>query len=92
MQDWPLAVCDPSTIKKDSLIAGDVVFEDMAMENVLVHHDVKQQWYYIRDQQADEAWIFVQGDNRSGYEHKCQFAGSNQDASPRFDHVLTCAL
>ncbi|KAL1304236.1 hypothetical protein AAFC00_000653 [Neodothiora populina] len=71
IQDWPLALCNPATVSEDSTIAGDIVFEDMEMENTLLHYDNEQKWYYLSDQKPDEAWIFVQGDNRSGIEHKC---------------------
>lgn len=65
-------------MQEDSIIAGDVVFEDLEMENTLLHHDHEQKWYYLSDQQPSEAWVFVQGDNIKGAEHKCKYSFPSQ--------------
>lgn len=57
-------------------VSGDVVFEDIEMENTLLYQSPKQKWYYISDQLPSEAWIFVQGDNRVGKENLGTFTSS----------------
>jgi len=54
-------VCDSRTVNlvKD-LVASDTVF---ANENMLVHYDENQQWFYISDQMPDELLLFRQADS-----------------------------
>ncbi|KAL9033200.1 MAG: hypothetical protein Q9214_007626, partial [Letrouitia sp. 1 TL-2023] len=64
VRDWPLALCDNSTIDPtNDLQASDLVFADYVVENCQVYYTSKQKWYYIRDQQATEVWVFVQADS-----------------------------
>lgn len=44
---------------------GDLVYSGFVMENQQVHYHEDQNWYYLSDQRADEAWVFVQGSNSS---------------------------
>ncbi|KAK5171084.1 uncharacterized protein LTR77_004228 [Saxophila tyrrhenica] len=68
IKDWPLAVCDASTVSKDDLRESDIVFSDRVVENLLVQHNPKQEWYFISDQTPSEAWVFLQADsNASGH-------------------------
>lgn len=64
VRDWPLALCDNSTIDPtNDLQASDLVFADYVVENCQVYYTSEQKWYYIRDQQATEVWVFVQADS-----------------------------
>ena len=47
-----------------ALWEGDVVFEDFEIENQLLQHESKQEWYYASDQGIDEVWMFLQADFR----------------------------
>ncbi len=66
MRDWPLALCDPRTVGSDDLEAADLVYHDYVVENRQVYRQPGQNWYYIRDQQPNEAWIFRQSDSKPG--------------------------
>ena len=37
---------------------GDIVYTDWATENLQVHYNDRQQWYYLPDQTVDEVLIF----------------------------------
>jgi hypothetical protein len=59
---WPLALCDNSNLDTDTIEVGDVVFEDFTINNEYIRFNPAQKWYYVSEQQASEAWVFVQGD------------------------------
>lgn len=44
-------------------MAGDLVYEDFAVENLQVLHNPKQRWYYLPDQEVSEALIFKSADS-----------------------------
>ncbi|KAL1966998.1 hypothetical protein VTN77DRAFT_3522 [Rasamsonia byssochlamydoides] len=64
--DWPLAVCDASTIDfvADSM-PGDVVDRTEVFENMQVHYNPEQKWYWLPDQLPSELLIFKNADSRS---------------------------
>lgn len=64
VRDWPLAVCDRSTVDlaKD-VKAADLVFARHAVENCQIHYSSCHKWYYLSDQQPEEAWVFLQSDS-----------------------------
>jgi len=66
VKDWPLALCDSSSLDLETIEAGDVVFQDFSIENALVKQSSKHKWYYISNQMESEAWIFEQGDAKVG--------------------------
>jgi hypothetical protein len=45
--------------------AADVVFGDFTTEHHLVQYDSNLQWYYLSDQGANEAWVFLQADSEA---------------------------
>ncbi len=65
--DWPLAICDSRTFdpELDSL-AADVVYPDSLSEDVLVHHNTEQNWYYYPEQTPDELLLFRGLDSKEG--------------------------
>jgi len=58
LRDWPLCVCDASSLAEDDLQTADVIFRDRVAENFQVCHSEGQRWYYIKDQMPDELLIF----------------------------------
>src|ERR1700679_801179 len=59
LRDWPLCVCDSSTIGlDDDLQVADVVFRDKVAENFQLYYSDRQQWYHIKDQMPSEFLIF----------------------------------
>ena len=63
VRDWPLALCDVSTVDPDDIQPGDLVYGDYVVENCQLHQSGGQKWYYLRDQGPEEAWVFVQSDS-----------------------------
>jgi hypothetical protein len=68
IHDWPLAICDAESVDKEDVTPADVVSLEQAIENMVVHYNPKQQWYYLSNQEPNELLIFRQADseNRQG--------------------------
>ncbi|GAB7348199.1 hypothetical protein MBLNU459_g6203t1 [Dothideomycetes sp. NU459] len=63
VRDWPLAMCDPRTVKPaNDFEACDLVYPDYVVENRQLYFRPEQRWFYMRDQQPHEAWVFMQSD------------------------------
>ncbi|KAL8639104.1 MAG: hypothetical protein Q9228_003819 [Teloschistes exilis] len=63
LRDWPLALCDASTVHPNDLIASDNVFDVKVTENMQVHYDSGHKWYYLEDQESSELLVFRQADS-----------------------------
>jgi hypothetical protein len=67
LHDWPLTVCDASTVDVDhDLIPSDQVFPNHVVENIQMHHNPEQKWYYLSEQTPEELWIFQQTARTAG--------------------------
>uniref|UniRef100_A0A0B7K1S1 Uncharacterized protein n=1 Tax=Bionectria ochroleuca TaxID=29856 RepID=A0A0B7K1S1_BIOOC len=66
VQDWPLAVCDAMTLDDADVVPADVVYQKVATENYLIHHNVNQKWYYMDRQEDHEALLFKAADSDAG--------------------------
>ncbi len=64
LQDWPLAVCDASSVGEDDLVVADQVYPKHVTENIQVQHGPGQKWYYLSNQQPDELLLFRQTDSK----------------------------
>jgi hypothetical protein len=63
LRDWPLAICDHSTLSRDDLIQVDEVHRDGILESNSVQYNTSQKCYYLSDQTADEVLIFRSADS-----------------------------
>jgi len=62
--DWPLAICDYSTIDLNDLESTDVIHKERIGESLRLYHNRSQRWYYLSDQNTDEVTIFRNTDSR----------------------------
>lgn len=67
----PLALCDAATLAQDDLIPTNLYFPDRTGQVYSVAHNPAQRWYYAKEMQTDELYLFV------GY-------NSRQDGCARF--------
>jgi hypothetical protein len=66
VRDWPLAICDACSINpKRDLRVNDDVFADVVRENMMVHYNEEQRWYYLSDHMPTELLVFRQVDSMS---------------------------
>lgn len=63
LRDWPLALCDAASIQADDLTPSDVVFDTKVNENMQVHYNAAQKWYYLEDHDPSELLVFRQADS-----------------------------
>ena len=63
VKDWPLALCHPRSLNATKQLEPcDLVYPDYVVENQQVYHSNELEWFYLRDQMPNEAWIFLQAD------------------------------
>ncbi|KAJ8133390.1 hypothetical protein O1611_g238 [Lasiodiplodia mahajangana] len=53
--DWPLAVCDFTTIEEGDIHSVDTVLPHRVNEIYHLQHNTGQRWYYMSNQKPDEA-------------------------------------
>lgn len=56
--DWPLALCDYSSIHPSDIIQADVLHVDRITENQLLYPNHKHKWYYVENQQPSDLIVF----------------------------------
>ena len=56
--DWPLAVCDFTTVNSSDVETNDVIHRTHVGESTRLHHDSRQKWYYLSDQRVEEVVVF----------------------------------
>ena len=65
-QDWPLAVCDASTVDfENDAVPGDIVQVDRVTENMQIHYNDDQKWYYLSNQMPSEMLLFKNADSET---------------------------
>jgi hypothetical protein len=69
VEDCPIAICHPSSIDPNDLIAADRVTPDFAVELYYLKHNKNQRWYWISEQMPNELTVFV------NYDSKCRKDG-----------------
>lgn len=63
LRDFPLAICDASSISPHQLVVVDLIYPDRRGEIYYLTHDPAQRWYYAPDMQLHEAWLIVNYDS-----------------------------
>ncbi|KAH9224645.1 hypothetical protein DL95DRAFT_452396 [Leptodontidium sp. 2 PMI_412] len=57
VEDYPLAVCDSSSMALDDLIESDLIRKRFTGATLYAHYNSNQKWYYLSRQRPDEALI-----------------------------------
>ncbi|SPO03436.1 uncharacterized protein DNG_06119 [Cephalotrichum gorgonifer] len=71
VRDWPLALCDSTTLRDPDVIPADAVYERVVAENAMIHSDPTQAWYYLGDQKASEVLVFKAADSDPASATRC---------------------
>lgn len=62
--DWPLAMCDYTTIDKENdILLNDAIRRDRVEEICVLHHNEAHKWYYLKDQGVDDLMVFRNADS-----------------------------
>jgi hypothetical protein len=65
LRDAPLAICDGSSVRPESLQTVELRYPDRTGEIYYLSHDPEQRWYFASDMTVDEAWLFKNYDSAS---------------------------
>lgn len=63
LRDFPLAICDASSIGPHQLDAVDLLYPGRRGEIYYLSYDPGQRWYYAPDMQVHEAWLIKNYDS-----------------------------
>lgn len=71
--DWPLALCDHSTVNTDTdLEFSDVVHRDHVGENCMFYFNPSHRWYFLDEQQTSDVLVFRHTHSK-GVQVPCMF-------------------
>jgi hypothetical protein len=65
VRDFPLAVCDASTVHFDELVAADHIYRDRVGETYQVLYSPDHRWFYVPEMRTDEALLLKCFDSRT---------------------------
>ena len=61
--DWPLGICDYTTVQPEGIVKADVLHVDRVTENQLLYPDERHRWYFVKDQQTTDLIVFRNTDS-----------------------------
>lgn len=88
IEDWPLALCDGSTLEGSDLIPCDHVTEKFATDTIYPLRNPRQKWYYLNKQTPEEAILFKNFDSADDVEAICIYRILAFTLSDNGDSVL----
>jgi hypothetical protein len=88
LRDAPLALCDGSSVRPDTLRNVELRYPDRTGEIYYLMHESHQRWHFASDMGVEEAWLFKNFDSAPPGPGRlaphCAFTDSRQlPASPR---------
>lgn len=63
LRDAPLALCDGSSVRADSLRNVELRYLDRSGEIYYLMHEPQQRWYFASDMSVEEAWLLKNFDS-----------------------------
>jgi hypothetical protein len=69
--DSPLAICDASSVADADLRKAELIYPDRTGEINYVAYNPAHRWYYVREMDPDQVWVFKNYD--SGRDGRAQF-------------------
>jgi hypothetical protein len=72
VEDWPLAICDGSSVDAYALVETDIVRVGHLSSNLFAMHRACHRWYYLPQQKPEEVLIFKQFDTNFDVQAKCE--------------------
>jgi hypothetical protein len=65
VRDFPLAICDASTVRFDELVAADHIYRHRVGETYQVLYNPAHCWFYVPEMQTSEALLLKCFDSRT---------------------------
>lgn len=75
VDEWPLAVCDGTTVSPEDLIETDSIRQRNVSTHYYARYDPGQRWYFLDRQTPDEALVFKHFDSKPCIEAPCKEMG-----------------
>lgn len=63
-RDWPLGLCDYTTLDLEDVEFSDVIHKQKVGESTRLHYNHQQRWYYLDNQTTAEVAVFRNVDSR----------------------------
>ncbi|CCF31749.1 methyltransferase CmcJ [Colletotrichum higginsianum] len=83
VENWPLAVCDGSSITYDDLIEVDLIRKDYIGSTMFAKFRPGYSWYYLESQRPDEVCLFKNFDSQENSKAPiCPHSSFEQDDVP----------
>jgi hypothetical protein len=80
--DWPLALADARSVAPGDLIASELRFQHRTGEIYVVAHNPEQRWFYVSEQQPDEAMLIKCWDSDEGVARFAPHTGFEDPTTP----------
>ncbi|KAH8746035.1 methyltransferase CmcJ [Hyaloscypha finlandica] len=87
IQDWPLAICDGTTVSPDDLVETDHVRRQYTGSTMYLKHNDSQRFYYMNGQGKDDVLIFKNFDSKRSVKGKFAPHASFQHPNPPKERV-----
>jgi hypothetical protein len=65
VRDFPLAICDASSVRLDDLVAAEHIYRHRVGETYQVIYNPAHRWFYVPEMQTDEALLLKCFDTRT---------------------------
>lgn len=79
VEDYPLAVCDSSSMFEDDLIECDHIRKRFTGATFYAHFNPEQKWYYLSQQRPDEALLLKIFDSEDSVKGKRESTRDHSD-------------
>jgi hypothetical protein len=74
VEDYPLALCDGSTVHPDDLVASDLIVDSYRGENLQPLSRDHYKWHFLSNQTKDEVLLIKMYDSLSSVKAKCKLS------------------
>ncbi|KAI2637744.1 hypothetical protein GGS26DRAFT_425865 [Hypomontagnella submonticulosa] len=71
IEDHPLALCDPRSVKTDDMTACDRILGDNLGEVYFLHYQPDQKWYWLEHQTPSELYAILMWDSEASGQARC---------------------
>jgi hypothetical protein len=72
VQDWPLAICDGSTVSLTDLVEADHIRRHYMGSTMYLQHNLNQRFYYMSNQTKDDVLMFKNFDSDRTMPAQCE--------------------
>lgn len=75
VEDYPLALCDSSTVRPDDVVSSDTISGTYRGESLQPMFRDHYRWYFLRDQTMHEILLMKMYDSSQSVQARCELIG-----------------